>query len=126
MHYRNLQTYIQSGAVLIHSHRGIKFTQKAYLKPFIDRCTEKRISSKDPFKKMLWKLKMNSVYGKFLQNNRNHMDVRICIKESMFKKYFNSPLYKGHKILSNLVVAVYMNRNFTVLDRLYATGFSIS
>ena len=53
------------------------------------------------------------------------MDVKICNKESMFKKYFNSPLYKGHKILSDLVVAVYMNKNFIVLDRLYATGFSI-
>ena len=51
VHYRNLQTYIQIGAVLTYIHHGIKFTQKSYLKPFIDGCTEKRISFKDPLKK---------------------------------------------------------------------------
>ena len=125
VHYRNLQTYIKNGAVLIKIRRGIKFIQKAYLKPFIDKCTKKRIESKDPFEKMLWKLKMNSVYGKFLQNNRSHMDVKICNKEGLFQKYFNSPVYKGHKILSANVVAVYSHKSLIKLDRLYATGFSI-
>ena len=74
---------------------------------------------------MLFKLFMNSVYGKFLQNNRKFMDVKICTKESQVKKYFSLPNYKGHRILSNNVVAVYLHKTKGVMDRLYVTGFSI-
>ena len=39
-HYRNLQTYLQAGIELIKIHRVIKFRQKRYIKPYIDKCTK--------------------------------------------------------------------------------------
>ena len=45
--------------------------------------------------------------------------------ERGFDKYFSSPNYKAHNILSESVVAVYQHKRTIKLDSLYATGFSI-
>ena len=68
---------------------------------------------------------MNSVYGKFIQDNRKHFEVKICHSYKTARKYMSSPLYKGHRILSEDVTAVYLNYASVKLDKLYATGFSI-
>ena len=125
LHYRTLQTCLEQGVVLTKIHSGIKFEQKRYLKDFIDKCTQKRKNATSAFDKMYYKLIMNSCYGKFLQNNRSHLEVKICTKSRTFSKHYNSPLYKGHRILSEKVVAVYLCKSVVKLDRLYATGFSI-
>ena len=128
LHYRMLQMYLKMGLKLKKIHRIIKFEQRRYLKPYIDYCTEQRIKaveSGDSFNALLWKLAMNAVYGKFLQNARKHLTVKICTMERGFDKYFSSPAYKAHNILSESVVAVYQHKKTIKLDRLYATGFSI-
>ena len=128
LHYRMLQMYLKMGLKLAKVHRVIKFEQRRYLKPYIDYCTEQRIKAVaqgDSFNALLWKLAMNAVYGKFLQNARKHLEVKICTLTRGFDKYFSSPAYKAHNILSENVVAVYQNKNQIRLDRLYATGFSI-
>ena len=51
---------------------------------------KKRQETKSHLKKMIFKLFMNSVYGKFIQNNRNHFEVKICTKYSNFHKHYNS------------------------------------
>ena len=109
IHYRMLQTCLRAGLKLKKIRRGIKFYQSRYLKIFIDLCTNKRKNAKSPFIKMLMKLFMNSVYGKFLQNNRAHFEVKICTKQTLFKKYFSAVNYKGHRMLSTNVVAVFLS-----------------
>ena len=71
LHYRMLQMYLKMGLQLKKIHRIIKFEQRRYIKPYIDYCTTQRIKaveSGDSFNALLWKLAMNAVYGKFLQN----------------------------------------------------------
>ena len=68
---------------------------------------------------------MNSVYGKFLQDNRKHSEVCFCKKYLHFSKKCHSPLYTGHRIIDENVAAVYSKKKKVKLDRLYATGFSI-
>ena len=125
VHYRNLQTYLKQGLKLKKIHRAIRFKQQRYLKKIIEFCTAIRIAAKSPFQKNLFKLMMNSVYGKFLQDNRKHFEVKICRSQKMFDKFNASPLYKGHRILSEGVVAMYLSKKIVQLDRLYATGFTI-
>ena len=125
LHYRNLKTYLKAGVKLKKINRAIKFTQKKFLKSYIEKCTAKRANAKTEFEKMLFKLFMNSVYGKFLQNNRKHSEVCICRKYSHFAKQCHSPLYTGHRILDENVTAVFRKKEKVLLDRLYPVGFSI-
>ena len=125
VHYRNLQTYLRHGLILKKINRAFQFEQAPYIKAFIEMCTKKRAAAKTTTEKNIWKLLMNSVYGKFLQDNRKHFNAKICTKARQFDKYYSSPFYKGHKILSEHVVVVYLSKEIVKLDRLYATGFSI-
>ena len=82
--YRMLQMYLKIGLQLKKVHRIIKFEQRRYLKTYIDYCTTQRIKaveSGDSFNALLWKLAMNGVYGKILQNARKHLSVKICTME---------------------------------------------
>ena len=125
VHYRNLQTYIRHGLRVSKIHRGIQFTQSHYLKKYIDKCTKLRVQATSKFEKDMYKLMMNSVYGKFLQDNRKHFNVKLCTEEKSLRNYLGSPLYKGHRIIDENIVAVYLNKSSVFLDCLYATGFSI-
>ncbi len=64
VHGLNLKLYLQNGLILKKIHRGITFYQEKFLKPFIDNCTEKRMTASSVTEQTLWKLVCNSVYGK--------------------------------------------------------------
>ena len=50
----------------------VKFNQKASTKPYIDVNTKLRTESKDVFKLM-----NDSVFGKTMENVRNHRDIKL-------------------------------------------------
>jgi hypothetical protein len=125
VHYRLLQTYIRLGLRLTKVHAALKFTQAAVLRPFIELCTERRKSSRTPTEKNIWKLCMNSTYGKFIQDNRKHFKVKFARNISSFNKSFSGNFYKGHRILNENTVAVFSNPRYVKMCRLYAVGFTI-
>lgn len=59
VHYRNLKLYRQLGVQLTKVHRCIRFTQKPWIKPYIDFNTQKRTNATNDFEKDLYKLLNN-------------------------------------------------------------------
>ena len=77
-------------------HRVLKFNQSDWMKKYIDFNT-KKMNAANYFEKDFFKLMINSVYGKTMENLRKRMNVGIVNNEKDFLKYTGRPTYTGYK-----------------------------
>jgi hypothetical protein len=94
VHYRALAQAIKHGFVVTKVHRVIFFTQAPWMKDYIDHNTKLRALATNDFEKDFYKLKNNAVYGKTIENKRNHTETKIIGEllpedQSKYRKYLN-------------------------------------
>ena len=110
VHIRNLKYYLEKGLKLIKIHRCIKFSQKEWLKPYIEFNNSKRTQATTDFEKDLFKLMNNAVYGKTMENVREHVDFELVNNISRLEKCINSPTYKRRHIINSELIGVEKNK----------------
>ena len=77
IHIGALKQALNQGLIPKKVHRVITFYQEARLKPYIDVNTKLRMEARNDFEKDFFKLMNNSVFGKTMENVRNHRDIKI-------------------------------------------------
>ena len=125
IHYKNLMQCLRLGMKLKKIHRGIKFIEAAFLKPYIDKNTSLRAQAKNNFEKDFFKLMNNSVFGKTMENIRNRVNVKLVNAGEQFKKLAAKPNYNSRKIFNENLVSVHMKKTSLTMNKPVYLGMSI-
>ena len=125
VHYKTLMQYLNLGMELKKIHRGIKFIECDFLKPYIDKNTNLRTQAKNNFEKDFFKLMNNSVFGKTMENIRNRVNVKLVDTGEQFKKLAAKPNYESRKIFNKNLVSVHMKKTSLTMNKPVYLGMSI-
>ena len=128
LHYRNLKLYLKHGMKLKMIHSAIKFTQKEWMRSYIDFNTDMRQNAKNAFEKDFFKLMNNAVFGKTMENVRNYRDVKLLSQSVHHDKYLKlvaDPRFLEAKVFNNELVAVHMLQRTINLNKPVYSGMSI-
>ena len=125
LHYRVLQLYVSLGMVVRKIHKVLKFSQSDWLKGFVLFNTEKRMNAANEFEKAFFKLIINSVYRKTMENVRKRVNVKVINNEKDYLKVVSRPSFVSQKILDKNLVAVHKMKSVLLLSKPIYVGFSI-
>ena len=125
VHYTNLQLYLSLGMKLTKIHRVLKFKQSGWMKKYIDFNTEKRTNAANSFEKDFFKLMINSVYGKTMENLRKRINVRLVNNEKDFLKYTSRPTHITHKIFDKNYAAIHEIKPVLKLNKPIYVGSTV-
>ena len=110
VHIRALTQALNHGLKLTNVHRIIQFDREAWLKPYIDMNTDLRKDAKNDFEKDFFKLMNNSVFGKTMENVRNHRDIKIVTTNKRRSILTSEPNYYSTKYISNDLLIMEMKK----------------
>ena len=124
LHYRNLHLYLSLGMTLTKIHRVLKFKQSDWMKKYIDFNTEKRMNAANDFEKDFFKLMINSVYGKAMENLQKRINVGLVNNAEDFLKSTSEPTYITHKIFNKNFAAICKIKPVLILNKPIYVGFT--
>ena len=106
-------------------HRVIQFNQKAWLKPYIDMNTKLRTEAKNDFEKDFFKLMNNAVFGKTMENVRQHRDIKLVATDKRRNQLAPEPNYHITKYFSENLMAIKMKKRKIKINKPIYLGMSI-
>ena len=113
LHYRNLQYYLKQGMILGKVHRILKFSQSAWMAPYINLNTELRKRAKSDFEKDFFKLMNNSVFGKTMENLRKRIRVNLLRPNGegdKIRRLIADPAFQSRKLFDGNLVAIHSKK----------------
>ena len=125
VHYRNMQLHLSLGMKLTKIHRVLQFKQSNWMKKYIDFNIKKRMCATNDFEKDCFKLVINSVYGKTMENLRKRINVRFVNSKKEFLKYTSIPAYVNHKLFNKNFAAIHEVKPVLILNKPIYVGFTV-
>ena len=117
---KNLNQALKHGLKLKKVHRVIEFQQSRWMKAYIMLNTRLRKDAKNEFEKDFFKLMNNSVFGKTMENIRNHKDMKLVTSDKKYLKYVMKPNFKdGHPFSKHLFAVEMGKREITMNKPVY-------
>lgn len=125
VHGRLLEYYLQEGLELTKIHRILSFKDKNWMAPYILFNTEKRKNANSAFERDLFKLFINSTFGRICMNKRRRMEVKLVKDRVSAKTHLRRPNFKYYSRITKNMFTFTMSPRTVLLDSPLYTGFSI-
>ena len=87
--------------------------------------TKLRKEAKNEFEKDFFKLMNNSVFGKTMENVRNHRDIKLVMTDKKRNKLVSEPNYHTTKLFSENLLATEMKKTKVKMNKPVYLGMSI-
>ena len=110
VHIKALDQALKHGLKLKKVHRVIEFRQSKWMKAYIMLNTRLRKDSNNEFAKDFFKLMNNNVFGKTMENIRNHNNMKLVTSDNKYLKHVMKPNFKGGHPFSKHLFAVEMGK----------------
>ena len=124
VHIKALDQALKHGLKLKKVHRVIEFQQSRWMKAYIMLNTRLRKDAKNEFEKDFFKLMNNSVFGKTMENIRNHKDMKLVTRDKKYLKYMK-PNFKDGFPFSKHLFAVEMGKTEIKMNKPVYLGQAI-
>ena len=131
VHYRTLKQAINNGLMVMRTHRILKFNQSKWLKTYIDFNTNLRNCATSKFGKDLFKLIINAIFGKTMENVEKRKDIKLITHWDNTRGKVGAraliarPNFNSRSIFSKDFVAIHMDKLKIVYNKPIYIGFSI-
>ena len=125
LHGRNLKQVLSLGMKLKSINRGISFSEKPFMKCYIDKNTELRAKGKTKFEKEFFKLMNNSVFGKTMENLRKRVSIELVKDADRAEKLVMKPNFADLKIFDEFLIAIKMKKTRVVMNKPIFAGMTI-
>ena len=79
--------------------------------------TKLRTEAKNEFEKDFFKLMNNSVFGKNMENVRNHRDIKLVTTDERRNKLVSEPNYHSAKHFSENLLAIEMRKTKVIMNK---------
>ena len=106
-------------------HRVLRFKQSDWMKKYIDFNTKKRMNAANDFEKDFFKLIINSVYRKTMENLQKRINGQLVNNTEDFWKYNSRPTYIACKIFSETFAAIHEIKPALNLNKPIYVGFTV-
>lgn len=128
VHYSMLKLVLEQGLKLKKIHRVLQFEQSAWLQPYIQLNTRMRAAANNEFEKNFFKLMINAIFGKTMENVRNRVEIKLKSKWDSrlgVRKYISKPNFKKWTLFGPDFVAIHMNPIKCLMNKPIIIGMSI-
>ena len=125
VHSKALYQALKHGLKLKKVHRVIEFQQSKWMKAYIMLNTRLRKDAKNEFEKDFFKLMNNSVFGKTMENIRNHKNMKLVTNDKKYFKYVMKPHFRDGFSSSKHLSAVQAGKTEIMINKPVYLGQAI-
>ena len=123
---RNLKQALNHKFVSRKVHRMIKFNQNTLLNSYIDMNIDlRKKENNNNLEKYFFKLMINAVFGKAVENVRKHRDIKLVTTERRRNYLVSEPNYNATKFFTENLLATEMKKIEILMSKSGHFGFPV-
>lgn len=128
VHYGMLKLAIRHGLIVKKVHQILRFKQSCWLKPYIELNIELRKLAKNDFEKEFFKLFINVIFGKTIENLRLRVDIKLVNKwggKFGARMLIAKPNFKRCRIFDEELVAIELEKTSIFMNKPIIVGMCV-